>query len=364
MERRRRVREGDGVAGDALALHLERAHRVAEGASRGGVDEARELVADALERARAVGELAAVADDGQRFADAHAGVDEEREQPARGVDARPIDPGKRQRLRGAAGRDQDVMGDDRVEPLGAAHREQRRPVSRAGVVRVEPDDLGAPLDAPARGDDGALLLGDPRLAGKLGIKLPEHAPSQQQIALEQDHLRPRFRSRARRREPGRPGADHDQPGTRQPSLQLRRGRVGQFTQAREAARHLEHDAPEQPRLHHQVVVVESAGKEEVGGAQQILLDPDGSVLPGALHPWSKRRPAREQAGHAVDPHQALAAASGETEGPARPVVLDGAREGGDARAQERRGHRVAFLALERVAVEGERNGLGHLTPRR
>src|SRR5207249_10809907 len=91
--------------------------------------------------------------------------------------------------------------------------------------------------------------------------------------------------------------------------------------------------------------------EEVGGAQHVGLRSQRSVLPRALHSLAERYPAGGQARHSVYAQQALPAGAGQAERPARAVELDRSGEGGDARAQERRGDGVPFPSLEAIAVE-------------
>src|SRR5205814_9139940 len=86
---------------------------------------------------------------------------------------------------------------------------------------------------------------------------------------------------------------------------------------------------------------------------------EGSVLPLTAHAFGGLHAAGGQAGDAVDPHQALPARTGETEGSPGAVVLDRARERGHARAQERAGDAVLGLGFDGVAVDEDPRHLEH-----
>src|SRR5229473_1417128 len=160
-----------------------------------------------------------------------------------------------------------------------------------------------------------------------------------------------LRGGERRGDAGRSAAHHRDLLLAQGARNRRLRLVRQLPQPRQPARHLQRQAAEESRAHQQVVVVEPLREEEVGGAQDVRIGSQRRVLPGALHPQAQRQAAGEQAGHAVHPQQALPARAGQAERPPRPVELDRPGEGGDSRAQERRGDGVPLPSLEAIAVE-------------
>src|SRR5207245_1073800 len=69
---------------------------------------------------------------------------------------------------------------------------------------------------------------------------------------------------------------------------------------------------------------------------------------------ARRFDARAHVRDAVDLHQAVRARAAAAEEPARPVVLEAAREHAAAAGEERGGDRVALVALDGLVVEEER----------
>ena len=278
----------------------------------------------------------------------------EAEQPARGVDARTIDAGKRKRLRDAAGRDHHCVGEDRDRGGGAADGEQGglARCSRS-VVLVEADRLRFQHHLDLGRGQRAALLGRPTCRGRVRVDAEQDGAAQARVAFEERHPRAAVGRGQRGGDAGVAAAHHHDlllaHGARNRRLRL----VGKLSQARQPARHLQRHAAEEARAHQQVVVIEALGKEEIGGAEQVGVGAQRSVLPDALHPLAERHAAGGQAGHAVHAQEALPAGTGEAERAARAVKLDRPGEGCHARAQERRGDGVPFPSLEAIAVEGK-----------
>ena len=331
MQRRGRLRDGHRVTADPLpAGGIDCLHRVSQGTPRHSRDH-RHLVSAPAERLRAAVRLLPFADQRELAADAGA----EREQPAGRVDARAVDAGEGHRLRDSSGGDDDALGDDGKQPVAAADGEKRVPRDRR-VVRVQADALGIEEQL------GPSCIGIDRRAEEQLRATSAPLPLDQQRSSS---------GRSGSREPGGSRTDDDELDHAQLAASGAFRRLGELPQAGEPPRDLQRHAPEEPRAHHQVVVVEPVRKEEVRRAEQIVLHPERSILPLAAHAFRDTHAAGGQARQPVDPHQALPAGPGKAERPAWPVVLDRARERGHAGAQQRRGDGVLRLRFDGSAVQ-------------
>ena len=218
--------------------------------------------------------------------------------------------------------------------------------------------FGQPLQLGAHARDPV----ERRLPVDARVLLRQQPAAEREVHLRQHHARAAACRRQGRREPGRAAAHHQHVAVREGlvvAVGIALGR--RLAEARGAADEL---LPEQPALRrgrpHEGLVVEARGQDlrdparhraQVEGERgpAVLRLRDQAVVELALRRLDVRLGARLRA----DLHQRVRLLDAGADDAARPVVLEAAADEVHAVRQQRRGQRVAGIALVALAVEGE-----------
>ena len=175
-------------------------------------------------------------------------------------------------------------------------------------------------------------------AGQLEVRVAERL-------VDDDDARALDRGRERRLPSGPPAADHEHAGSAVLAV-VAAGRrlLGHLSEAGDAAQRTLVQRPGAARPDHRPVV-EADGRERAADAiddrEQVAVDRAPDVLAGHDRARAHGLRADADVGDAVDGHHAVGAVPRAAEQPARPVVLEAAREDAAAGRVERGAERVA-----------------------
>jgi len=232
---------------------------------------------------------------------------------------------------------------------------------REHLVLVRADRRVPHEHAHARGHCVAReLLGD-RWRVELTPALVDHAAwKREQMSprlvrlLDQDRRGTGARRPCSGREPRRAAADHEHIARRLTRRRVRHEPTRQLADTCDPPRDLQHRAVQQLGRREHLVMIHGRREEPVRRREKVRLCRADDVLRLDVHAIARRRAARHHAADAVDAHQATIAATRETRGPARSVVLHAAREHPSPGRGERDGHGLARNRRHLVPIDMQR----------